>query len=344
MKKSIFALAALFSLSFVAVGCGSSKEEAKKETVVEVRSPQVKLTQVNAQDVAQLAEFTGSIDPFLMNNISSQMGLRISKIYVEVGDKVRKGQLLVKMDNNQYKQAYVQLANLEVDYNRMKELYEAGGISKQQLDQLQTQLEVSRHAVSNLQENAELRSPISGVVTARNFDPGDMFMPGGGILTIMQVDRLKVMASVPERYYPEVKDGMPVDITLEIYPNEKFPGKVSLVYPAIDAATRTFQVEITVNNPDGRLRPGMMCKAIMGFGTESHVLVPDIAVLKQSGSSERFLFVVDPATKVADRRTVEVGRIVGSNYEIISGVEDGEYVVTAGMQKVLDNDTVTIIK
>lgn len=345
MKRRIFAQAALFSLALLAVGCGAT-EEKKTETVVEVQLPQVKLSQVNSSEVAQTEKFTATIDPFATNNISSVLGLRIEKINAEVGDMVRKGQLLVEMDSRQYMQAAVQLQNLETDYTRMEELYKAGGISKQQLDAQATQLEVSRHATNNLKENYQLRSPLSGIITNRAFDPGDVYMPNGagGILTVMQIDKLKVTANIPERYFPEVKIGMPVDITLEIYPSETFEGKVSLIYPALNANTRTFAVEITVNNSSNKLRPGMMCTATLGFGTEQHVLVPDIAVLKQSGSSERFLFVVDPATQIADRRTVEIGRIVGDKYEIISGVEDGEQVVVAGMQKLIEGDKVNILK
>ncbi len=340
MKKLILASVATIFLASVLVACGGSEE--KKEVVV--KRPQVKLSQVVESDVEQIAEFTGSIEPFVQNNISSSLGLRIEKIFVDVGDNVRKGQLLVQMDQNQYMQAAVQLANLETDFERMENLYKEGGISKQQLDQQETQLEVSRHAVQNLKENAELRSPVNGVVTARFFDPGDMFMPsGGGILTVMEINKLKVMISVAERYYPQINEGMTVDVELEIYPGEVFEGKVSLVYPALDPQTRTFQVEITVANPTKKLRPGMLCKVIIGFGEARHVLVPDIAVLKQQGSSERYLFVVNPADSMVSRRTVEIGQIVGSKYEIISGVQDNEYVVIAGMQKLLDGDKVDIL-
>ncbi len=341
MKKSIIAISA-FALSSILVGCGSGNQN---NVPVEVKLPLVKTTTVNADEVAQQAEFTGSVEPFVRNNISPSMGLRIDKIHVEVGDRVKKGQLLVEMDKRQYFQSAVQLANLEADYVRMEKLFQEGGISKQQLDQLETQLKVSRHATENLRENADLISPINGIVTERMFDPGDMYSIGTGrIVTVMQMDKLKVMANISEMYFPHVKLGMPVDIKLDIYPGEDFVGKVSLIYPAIDATTRTFQVEITIANPALKLRPGMMCRTTLAFGSENHVLVPDISVLKQTGSSERYLFVFNQAENTVERRSVEIGRLIGSNYEIISGVKDGEQVVIAGMQKLLDGDKVQIVK
>ncbi len=344
MKRRILAAMALPLLALALTSCGGEQQNA--QTTEQVKLTQVKTSSVNVEDVAQSERFTATIDPFLINNISPAFGLRIKNILVEVGDNVRKGQTLVKMDDYQYLQAEVQLSNLERDYKRMEELYNSGGISKQQLDAQKTQLDVSRHSVENLKENAVLSTPISGVVTARNFDPGDVYMPGGtgGILTIMQIDRLKVVANIPERYFPLVKSGMEVDIALEIYPNQLFPGKVSLIYPAIDASTRTFKIEVTVNNKGGELRPGMLCNVVMNFGTEQHVLVPDIAVQKQQGSSERYLFVYNPETKSVERRTVEVGRIVGDKYEILSGMNGGEEVVIAGMQRLIHGDKVEVIK
>lgn len=343
MNKSLIAISA-FALSMMMVGCGAG--DGSDTTAQEVVTLQkVRTTMVAADDVAQTSEFTGSIEPYVQNSIASSLGLRINKINVEVGDRVKKGQLLVEMDKNQFLQTEVQLANQEADYQRTVNLFKEGGISEQTVDQLETQLSVTRHAVENLMENIELRSPINGIVTARAFDPGDMFLPTGGyILTIMQMDKLKIMTNVSEMYYPMVKEGMSVDITSDIFPDTVFVGKVSLKYPSINAATRTFEVEITLNNQSLTLRPGMLCNVNMAFGTQNHVLVPDISVLKQSGSSERYLFVIDPATNLAKRKTVQVGRIVGTNYEILSGVDAGEMVVTAGMQKLLDGQEVEVIK
>lgn len=337
MKKII--IASIAAATFL-VGCGSKADSSQ----VQVKLPLVKTATAHAADVAQQAEFTGTIEAFIENNISPSLGLRIDAIHVDVGARVKKGQLLVEMDKRQYLQSAVQLSNLEADFLRTSKVFQEGGVSRQQLDQMETQLKISRHATENLRENADLISPISGVVTDRLYDPGDMYSASvGRILTVMQIDRVKVLASVPERYFPQVKLGMPIAVRLEIYPNEVFEGKVSLVYPSIDASTRTFQVEVVISNPTLRLRPGMMCKVLFSFGTAHNVLVPDIAVQKQTGSSERYVFVIN-ADSTTSRRVVEVGRLVGKDYEIVSGVADGDQVVIAGMQRLLDGEKVSIVK
>ena len=133
-----------------------------------------------------------------------------------------------------------------------------------------------------MRKNSVIKSPISGVVTARNFENGDLFasMP---ILHIMQIDKLKVMANVSEQYFPVVKVGQKVDIAVDIFPGETFEGKVSRINPALNAQTRTFAVEITIPNANERLRPGMYARATFNMGTHSGVMIDDVAVQKQAG-------------------------------------------------------------
>ena len=137
------------------------------------------------QAVPQVVSYTATVEPYKRNLISSSVPNRIKKIYVEVGDKVYAGQKLVDLDQANLAQQKLQLDNLELEYNRVKELFAVGGASQQQVDQLRTQYETTKTAYENLNENTVLLSPVNGVVTARNFDNGDM--ASGAILTVMQI-------------------------------------------------------------------------------------------------------------------------------------------------------------
>ena len=331
-------LAAALALSLGA--CGG--KDAKDSSATAEKLPRVKVERAVAQQVEQIVTYTGTVVAAVQNNISPALALRIDKILVDVGDRVRKGQLLVEMDQRQYLQAAVQLASLETDYARMKALYEEGGVSKQQVDQLETQLKVSRHATANLKENSELTSPISGIVSERKFDPGDVYAPSAGcILTVMQMDRVKVTIDVSEQYFTQVKMGMPVDVKLDIYPNKVFEGRVTLIYPALDAATRTFTVEVEMNNPSLELRPGMFCRVTLNLGKANRVLVSDIAVQKQMGTNQRYVFAVVDGKAV--RQVVTLGRIVGKRYEVLTGVEPNQEIVVAGGSKLLDGQEVEVV-
>lgn len=333
MKRTAAICLALLGLA----ACGS-----KQQTTQVVETPRVLTKTATAERaVVQLTEeYTSEILPSQENDITpAASGVHIDRIRVDVGDRVQQGQVLVTLDPTQYNQALVQLKTVEDDYNRLKPVFDAGGISAQQIDQAKAALDVQREVVANLKKNIELRSPITGVVTARNNEAGDLFM-NQPILHVMQINPVKVIANVPEQFFPAVKVGMPVDLKLEVFPDRTFAGRVSLIHPALDAATRTFTVEVTVPNGGEVLRPGMFARTIFNMGEKEGVMVPDVAVQKQVGSSERYLYVIKDGK--AERRRVTQGRQSGSRIDILSGVEEGEAVAVTAFSRLDDGVEVEI--
>jgi RND family efflux transporter MFP subunit len=219
-------------------------------------------------------------------------------------------------------------------------LYKIGGISKSEWDATKMALDVRETAYKNLLENTTLISPINGVITARNYDSGDMYSGGNPVLVVEQITPVKLLINVSETYFTKVKKGAPVDVTFDVYGDEKFEGKVSIIYPTIDATTRTFQVEIKLTNSDQRVRPGMFARATMNFGTEENVVVPDLAIVKQSGSGDRYVYVYKDG-KVSYNK-VELGRRMGSEYELKSGVPNNSKVVVAGQSKLVNGAEVEV--
>ncbi len=297
-----------------------STENSKRNVVVE---------EVTMMPVDQLSSFTATVEAKAVNNIAPAMGGRIRVIHVDVGSRVSKGETVVTMDASSYSQQETQLATLQRDYERYKELYEVGGIARQQLDQLKTQLDVAESALATTAENTKLVSPISGIVTARNYDPGDV-AGGMPILTIENIHPVKIVINVSESYYSRVSLGMPAKIVVDALDGEVFEGKVSLIHPTINSVSRTFPVEIEVNNSDHRLRlrPGMFSRVTLNFGTNERALVTDLAVLKQSGSNDRYVFLEQDGKAVY--RKIELGIRMGDKYEIVSGLEVGDRVIVQG--------------
>lgn len=277
MKKSIQLVALL--LTVVMGSCTGGKDKAATEHVVE--KPKVKVADVKARPVDQIQEYTATVEAEAKNNIAPSSPVRIDQIFVEVGDRVSKGQKLVQMDAANLKQTKLQLDNQEIEFNRMDELYKVGGASKSEWDASKMQLDVQRTAYKNLLENTSLVSPINGVVTARNYDNGDMYSGGNPVLVVEQITPVKLMINVSESYFTQVKKGAPVDVKLDVYGDEIFKGTINLIYPTIDAATRTFPIEIKLDNRDQRVRPGMFARATLNFGTADNVVVPDLAIVKQ---------------------------------------------------------------
>lgn len=324
------------ALLLAACGGGADAERTEPDPRVLTRSAAAEGTTVRLTET-----FTSEIEPWRENDITpAASGVHIERILVDVGDAVRAGDLLVTLDPTQYTQQLVQLKTVEDDYRRLLPVYEAGGISAQQIEQAKAQLDVQREVVANLKKNIEVRSPITGVVTARNYESGDLFAQQP-ILHVMQIDPLKVVVNISEQYYPAVKVGMPVELHVDIFPDRVFTGRVSLIYPALDAATRTFQVEVEVPNRERTLRPGMYARTIFDMGSKSGVLVPDVAIQKQVGSAERYLYVIAGDT-LAERRSVEVGRQVGDRVDILQGVAPGEQVAVTALSKLYDGARVEV--
>jgi RND family efflux transporter MFP subunit len=216
----------------------------------------------------------------------------------------------------------------------------AGGASQQQVDQLRVQVDVQKRAMRNMIENTTLRAPFNGVVTARNFHAGEMYMPGRPILTVMTLSPLKITIFVNEEYFSRVRKGMPVTVTTDVYSGEEFKGTVHLIHPTIDPTTRTFGVEVSIANSNLRLRPGMFARVNVGFGAMKRVVVPDLAVVRQVGTNDRYVFVYENGA--VSKVKVQLGNLTGKNVEVLDGLKEGEQVVVAGMSRLLDQSRVRV--
>lgn len=344
---------AMLTLSVPAIltSCGGGKKEIAKAD----EKPIVKVQTVEMRNVDQIGEYTATVDAEVINNISSAVPNRIKQILVDEGMRVSAGQRLVVLDDVnastyqlQVDNAKANLRNVQVNYNRALELFKIGAGTKQSVDQMEVQLINAKNAVSSAQralrnatENTVLTSPISGVVVKRNYDPGDMTgqLP---ILTVARVQPVKVVINVSESELAKIHRGMPADITFDTYGAEVFHGKVSMISPTVDAQSRTFGVEITVPNPDSRILPGMFGRVTMNLGNAEHVVVPDKAVVKQPGSGNHFVYVyADGKVKYCK---VTLGRRIGSEYEILEGVNPGSQVVISGQAKLADGREVQVSK
>ncbi len=327
------------------VGCGSQTDSTKSTESTETTAQTAVITKsapVVAATVDLTEVFTSEIKPYKENDITpSASGVRIDKILYDIGDNVKEGAIVATLDPTIYNQQMISVNNLQADYDRLVPVFEAGGISQQTLDQAKASLDVQKEVAANIKKNIEILSPISGVVTARNAEAGDMFA-NQPILHIAQISKMKVLVDISEQYFTAVKVGMPVELALDIYPDETFDGKVSLIYPALNASTRTFTVEVTVPNSGMKLRPGMHGRTTFSLGSKEGIMVPDIAVQKQFGSAENFVYVANNG--VAERRRVTVGRQVGSEVDILSGVEVGEEVLTTAFSRLADGVQINIKK
>ena len=340
MKKLI-----IISLAALAIaGCSQKKNGQSQATTAQGAQPKaqtVKVQPAAKQDVKQNGSYSATVQAFAVNNIAPQSGSRIQKINVEVGDFVSKGQILAEMDRVQLDQAKLRLTNSETELARLKQLYEQGGVAQSDYEAAELTCKVNKSTYDNLLENTILRSPIGGVVSARNYDRGDMYAMAAPIFTVQQIVPVKLLVGISEADYTKVRKGDVVTLTVDALPGKTFSGSIRRIYPTIDPATHTVNIEVQVPNQSRELRPGMYAKVEVNFGHSTNIVVPDAAVVRLQGSGQRNVFVVENGTAV--QREVTLGRHFDGQYEILSGLTEGELVVVKGGSTLRNGSQVEIL-
>lgn len=378
-KAGMYAVAITgLALSACSKGGGQQQQEAAEEEAPLVKVQKVYETDVT-QNGSYMASVEAdklnniiSLTPNRITQINVDEGMDVSKgeVLVVLEDvnivayeaQVNNARSGVVSAQTGVDNAKANLDNVQLNYNRALELYKIGGGTKQNVDAMETQLITAKNSYTsalsalttaqsqlasaertlrNAQENTVLTSPINGVVTAKNYEPGDITgnLP---VLTVAQVQPVKFVSNISESEFSKVKLGMEIECSLNTYEGETFTGTVTKISPTIDTTTRTFGIEVTVNNPDMRILPGMYGNVLVNYGTERHVVVPDQAVVKQPGSGNHFVYVYKDGKVTYNK--VELGQRIGNTYEIISGVQNGDEVVVSGQSKLASGMEVRVQK
>jgi RND family efflux transporter MFP subunit len=334
--------------------CSSkNKNEAavtQNVTTAEKAAIPVKVIALAKTKISKTIDYTATILPFEEVNMAPSTPGRIDKIYVEVGDKVNKGDELFLMDRTQLYQQKVQLASLAKDLSRLDTLLRSGSAKQQQYDQMKTQYDVTKTNVDFMEVNTLLKAPFYGVVTGKYFEDGEMYSGSptttsgrAAVVTVMQVNPLKVNVSISEQYYPLVKKGMKASVTADVYEGETFTATVYRIAPTVSSATRSFIVELELPNRNEMLKPGMFVRVSMNLGEVETFVVPAGTVLVQEGTNTRYVFV--DKNNVAERIEVTLGKRFDDQLEIISeNIKEGDMLVSEGQAKLINGDKIEVIK
>lgn len=339
MKKT-FRTFLVAGASLLAISCGNNQPAA--EVANTDAAVKVNVATATVQEVPQQETYTATVEANATNNIAPQTGSRIQKINVEVGDFVKAGQILAEMDKLQLEQAKLQLRNDSTEFSRLQKLYEQGGVSKSDLESMELAYNVRKSTYSNLLENTILRSPISGVITARNYDKGDMYAMAKPLYVVQEITPVKLNVGVSESDYTKIKKGDMVKIFADALPGKTFSGRINRIDPTMDAATHTVNVEIIVANADRVLRPGMYTRVEITYANNHSVTIPDAAIVKMQGSGQKTVYVVNSDNTVT-LKLVKLGRHFGTTYEVLEGLQEGDVVVTKGNSNIKAGSQIEII-
>jgi RND family efflux transporter MFP subunit len=363
-KKTIACMGLVIVLIFSLLCCKPpEQEEAQEESF---GAALVTVYEVSKQRISEKLVFTGVIEAWQSMNIMPEIGGRIAKIYVEEGERVRKGQLLAELDTRamrlQMEQAEAAVAVAQASYNdaeknkeRMERLIKENAVSEQQFEKIQlafesaeAQLNQARVALNLAMYNLDvsiMEAPFGGVIASKNAEVGDVINPmmGGfsatsGVVTLMDFSRVKIEVDVSHQDVVRIKKGQPASLAVTALPGQLFPGRVSVVNITADPSTKKFHVEVTAENPELLLRPNTFGEIMIEVSSHDDALVvPQNAILEN-----KYVFVVDENNTVR-RQEVSIGLENTDMVEILSGIQFGNRVVVEGSYG-LDNGTKIEIK
>ena len=340
-KLTVFLLLAGITFS----ACGKKRDNIKD---TEKKVPLVKVTTIKTQPFTESYKFIGVLKPYETAKLSSEEGGIITYIGKDKGNYVRKGEVVIKLLKDQdyatYEQMQAQYNLAKDNFERISNLYSQGAATEQQYTNSKLQLDVAEKS-KNIYEvrlrKGTIVSPINGIVDAKLMSVGEMSSPGAPILSIVDVSRLKVNVGIPEKYMSYISKGKTLDITFDVFPDEVYKGVVSYIAPDINASSRTFDIEMVIKNPGGKLKPEMSANIILSKET-----ISDAIVLTQDqfvdNVEEQFVFVLQG--DIARKKKITLGGRNGNNVIITDGIEAGETLITEGYEFVSDGDKVRVVQ
>ncbi|WP_027251410.1 efflux RND transporter periplasmic adaptor subunit [Photobacterium halotolerans] len=345
MKVTLLVGAVL--LLALALGIGYTEYQRRAQTLVKQSRPvpNVVVQPVVRQNVARLVEALGTVKSRESVQITAKVTEKVDRIHFEDGQQVRAGELLLTLTSGE-QQAKVRAAQANLDeqqreYQRIEGLVRRNTVARSELDKLRTGIEVARAILAQNQAELEARTilaPFSGVLGFRQISQGALVTPGMVVTTLDALDTVKLDFSVPERFLGQINPGAQVEGSVAAFPDQIFSGRVATVNSRVDPQTRAVEVRARVDNPQLLLRPGMLMTLALTLESRAGLVVPEEAVIPRQ--AEHFLMVVN-GDSVVEQRLVELGFRSRGEVEILSGVQQGEQVITRGMDKVRPGQTVT---
>ena len=294
-------------------------------------------------------ELTGSVEALNDATLSAQASGTITRL-ADRGERVRSGGLVAQIDPTQERAATEQLrAQFELAEDRLERqrpLYRDSIISAIEYEQIRTEYNRAKAALQEAEERlakTRVETPFAGTVEERFMERGEQASPGMQIARVVNTQRVRVTAGVPERYANDIQSGTPVRLDFRRYGGDVRKGAVTFAGRAISAETRTFPIEVQVDNPDGRLKPEMVARLVVTRSQrDSALVVPRTAVVRDELGTHLFVAVPTDSTVVAEKRDVVLGSRYAERAVVLSGVQRGEQIIVAGQNNLAPGDPVNV--
>ena len=308
------------------------------------RPPSVEVAKVETVRITDEAQAVGSLRSRQSVVLKPEVSGRVTRLNFRDGEKVRRGQLLVQLDDQlplaQVQQAQAELSIAQANHKRNQDLVAQNFISKRSVDESAANLQVAQAKLALAQATAarlRIVAPFDGIAGIRNVNVGDYLKDGAEIVNIEDLDAVFVDFRLPERYQTKARRGQTAFVEMDSLPGRKFPAVIQAIDPLVDANGRSIGIRGCIDNRQMQLRPGMFARINAVFGERDNArVVPEEAIVPQGGRQFviRLVDGPDQDTKIAQRVEVKVGIRQPGRVEIVDGLQPGDVVVTAGQQRI----------
>jgi RND family efflux transporter MFP subunit len=327
-------------------GCKNSETAKSSEIVQKVTN--VEYYTVQPTTFEEKLVLPVIVQPDKAVNLGTTVGGKIVKIHVDKGTCVKKDQVLLDTDDTiskaQYQVAAAALEFQESEFTRNEKLFKEGSISQADFDAAKlalTQAQSTYETAIKNYEDATLEAPFGGIVTMRNVEIGDILAPGTPAFRIIDINRVKVQAGIPEKYIGGFKVGNSVLIRFDAIPGKDFEGKINYIAPEASSSIRTFTAEMVVENRQGLIKSGIMGNAqILKKIHLDALMVPLNAVIQTQNGRIAFVLRTD---NTAEDRTVIVGPASEIMIKIEKGINPGDRVIVKGQHQITDGEKVRVV-
>lgn len=341
IKNTLCIISAVSLISLT--GCGKKAETANGlDKTKYTDTITVETAKVSLNDVKVVKTFSANLEGQDQANLYSKIPERITDIKVKVGSYVKKGQLIISIDkagaSSQFYQAQAAFLNAERELDRMKSLFEAGAVSRQMLDGVQTQFDVAKANFDAAKTTVEITAPLNGFVTAINVNIGDLANPGTVLATIADIKQMKAVFTAGEADASGFYVGQPADVYSELRPDMVRTGKIYQISNSAQVTSRSFEMRaLFTNSSDNWFKPGMFCKVNVQLKTQKGSLtIPNNAIVTNNNTTG--VFIVNGGK--SHYREIKTGVTDGKITEVLSGVQKDDVVVTLGMNQLKDGTVV----
>jgi membrane fusion protein, multidrug efflux system len=346
-------MVAAVTLAVLASGCGEAggTQVGADEADAGGRTINVEVASVEPRDFTHTIRVVGTVEAERDVVVSAEEGGIVAALLVRQGDRVRRGQPVARLDAGvlraQLEQAVSQAELAEETWVRQQRLWEDESVGTE-MAYLQAKYNArtaraQARVLAERYERTTIRAPIAGIIEERLVEVGNMVSPGSRVARILNVDTVRIVGGVPERYAGDIRRGTEVTVTLDRLGGQLFTGAIDHVGAAVDPSNRTFAIEVDVPNPGHTLKPGMVASIQLSRErVEEALVVPRHAVLRREAGYSVYVAVRDGNGWRAESRPVVPGRARGDEIVVEEGLRAGELVVVAGQQRVAHGDRLVL--